>query len=898
MKHLKLHNILQDARWVYLEGRVGEVNPSVKEWVEQQKKGSAENSDTERLQQAKQFAMSKVPTLAGRTMDDIARHFWRPGLIENAKSTANLEKAVRNRVLDTLKQAPATTAMPSWGGNYLKVINDIEKDEDKAILTLEDTDRALQSVRQLKTKYERQANILIERKKELDRVRYGVGNLFKLANNKLIPGFLIGRSEYDRKENTAEQYRFSKGNEVALGVFQALEQKIQAKKERASEVFADNKNHVEESFNGLSPDQKDDFMVFVKNEIAGTNTLDTADDWAKQVVFGLNFQQRIEVFKALNLDPSNALKALDKNRDLFDNIEDELQQRRGKLESQVKGITNDNIQALKRSLKGYKADSSFDPSSSEGVKAFVTEIGNYLDQEGDLAPTSIFSGYPKGEQLNDTEKMVVFLNTLINNKDVLVKDKMAKPLKAKLLTYLNFLENVDAQDESEIEGQTEEFLKQRDIIRDRLEAGKTLVESTLDSVANVQDINRASILEIDTFVGLAKREIKIFEDLKNRSAKLSGEEIKTLDKLFKEVEFLIKQFEELKAIWHKESRTHQLNLKEAQEKEIEAKAELDRNKRELDKANKDRSAEAKKAGLSKTAKTNAQNRLKTAQANKAKIERAYSLLKPKSTKGSLTDDEVIEFSKLGLKLDEVAENYQDAKSEVESHKTTVEEAVTKLEALDTVVRKAEESYLNATSKHNEAKTKKTELEAIPTGTEIDFNFTSAKQHFAESLSTLSEDLADLAKFNKKGETSSSSLQVQRYLLELSALQNNQQHQARLEQVQTETLATLMTMPKGVRVRQIHFVQYMHGRKMTSDTSLTRPKSDMRNMSVLDHTDDAVILYQHGGSNLAVIQKSSDGKKVEVLEFAAPTDFDPSKNVPLSYIPEKADRIGELTTINP
>lgn len=940
MKYLKLHTLLTNTQKVFLEGRVGEVNSSVREWAEGQKRNVEQNSDEERVREAKQLAMSQIPTLAGRTMDDIAKHFWRLGSIEKKGAIEGLEKSVRERVLNTLKIAVAPgMTMPAWGGNYLKVIQDIEKDEDKAVMTLQDTDRALQSITQLKSKYERQAQVLIDRKKELDKTRKNVANLFRLGNNVLVPAWIISRSEYTRKENTSEHYRFSKGNEVALRVFNELEQKIKNKKERASESFNDNKKHVEESFSGLSPDNKEAFMVYVKAESMGHNQLDMAPDWAKQVVFGLDFQQRIEVFKALNLDPQTSLQALTKNKDLFDSVEGELDQRRTVLNRQVRNINTDNLAALKKSLKGFKADSSFDPSNSGSVQTFVSEIESYLDQIGDLDIATCFAGYPRGENLNHTEKLVAYLGVLISRKDDLVEAKMAKPLKAKLRTYINFLENIDTQDESEIEGQTEEFLDQRDVIVNRLKAGKRLANTTLSKVDHPQKIDESEYLKIDTFIGQTKREKSLYDELKEKN-KLSESEIKKLDVLYAKIDKIISLFEDLRNAWEQEEENFKKLDKERQvaikssESEVlklrEQISDLEDDRERIIKSfenKKDRinnrtdaekarliAKEKSKLGILEQNVLDLQASLDTAKGKRDDLESSIDEDSAVLPEGASQQQQITEYqkrqsreNKIIRKIDSqeriiegLNSDLRKLNSEVAASKGKVEEYESDLANTHDIEEKEQETLEKHENKIRELKIKLREANkdfTDKTFDRSDYDITKTKKHFAEVLSTLTQDLNDLEKFKKADEIGSSTEQINRYLLELSAEANNQQHQARLEALQAETLTTLQKLPKGVQLGQINFVQYLHGRKMTSDTALGDPKSHLNNFTILDHTNDAVILYQRGGSQLVVVQKSAISNKVEVLVLAAPSDFDPTQNIPLSYIPEKADQIGELTTIN-
>jgi len=99
---------------------------------------------------------------------------------------------------------------------------------------------------------------------------------------------------------------------------------------------------------------------------------------------------------------------------------------------------------------------------------------------------------------------------------------------------------------------------------------------------------------------------------------------------------------------------------------------------------------------------------------------------------------------------------------------------------------------------------------------------------------------------------------------------------------------------GTGIRMIEYVEFLHGREMTAESALLRPKSRLYNAVLLEKTEDAVVFYS--GNRLIVIQQAKASGKVEVLSLNAPTGFDPSSPIPPDYFPETANNIGELTTI--
>lgn len=847
------------TKHVYLEGQTVEVNSSVLDWAEKSKSEYENNPEAERLREAKQFAMGRVPTLATETMDHIGRYFGRPKNIENARNVKQLEDAVRKSVLTALKEAPAIpgTTRPRWAGNYLRTIEDIEKDENKAIETLRDSDRALQAVGQLKEKYERQAKVLVERRNKTDQASKSFKNFFRGIGSAVV------NVEYDRNDNTSEHYRFSKGNEVALQIFNQLEAKIQTKKENTQEVFNENKSHIQEGFELLSVTQKEQFVKYVAAECSGTNVIDVSPhNWAKQVVFGISFEQRTELFKDLKLDPTAQHVAFEKEAKLFDGIENELKERRSALEYDLAFATPANLKTLKKDLSGINKDESFDPDSTDDLNKFVTDLRGYLEREGDLGSNDILKRYPRGESLNSTEQVTAYLNYLSNNHKILVKDKMAKGLKAKLLTYLEYLENVDAPDE--VEGQSKDFLGQRDIVKNRYEAGKKAINDV--DVTDITKIDDDTYEKINTFVGQAKREKRVYENFKTEKNNLSDSEVELLDKLHSEIDKIAQQFEALRGEW--ETQTKGLS---EEEKHL---------KNEIEKAE-DKKDEAENAKLlaEKSITLLEDTTIESAEKRLEKSEEAYETWATGKTAKTLTPTDRTR----GRALEK---DIKDAQRSLDGYQKD-------LSSQHQALLKASEAEAAAGAEFKKARKKETDFKSSKTS----YDFLKSKKHFAETLAVLDEEIKDLSKYKKAPDAKSTEAQIKRHLLEISAKENNQQHQARLIELQGRNLTALQTMPSGSTLNRIEFVQYLHGREMSAHSALLGAKSrPLGSSTILGKTDDAVILYNNTTDQLVIVQKAKESGKVEVLCFAAPSDFDPHNNLPPSYIPEKSDYMGELTSI--
>lgn len=846
------------TQYVYLEGRTVEVNTSVLDWAESRKSESENSPETERLREAKQFAMGQIPALADQTMNEIGRHFSRPSHIENAKSIENLKDSVRSNVLNVLKQAPSTPGMtrPRWAGNYLQTILDIENDEHNAIETLQDTDRALQSITQLKEKYERQAKVLVDRKDSTDKAKKIFGNLFKN-----IGGAIGMNVEQERVGNTSEQYRFSEGNKVASQILADLEARIKLKQENAQEVFEDNKKHVTEGFELLSVEQKEIFIRYVEQELNGTNVLDVAPAWAKQIVFGVNFAQRVEIFKDLKLDPTAQKIAFEKESNLFDDIESELKIRRSALNSDLGVISPTNFRKFRKNLTGVNKDESFNPAESSDLKDFVLDLRTYLEREGDLGSNDILKRYPAGENLNSTEQIMAYLGYLNTDQTLFVKNRMAKGLKAKLITYLEHLENIDAPDE--VDGQSQDFLDQRTIIQTRYKKAKTSIDAI--DATDITKIDDAKYSEINTFIGQAKREKRVYENCIDEKHDLTDKEVDLLDKLYGEIDKIVQQFEALRSEWETQTQGFsqaEKELKEAEDKALDKKTEAENSKILAEK-----SIEL----LENTTIAAAEERLE-------KSETAYYTFmdgKDKLTPADKTRVRALE--KEYRESAKALEGYQGQLSKQHQALLKATETEATAEALFTKANKAKTNFNSSKSSYDFSKTKK---------------------HFAETLAVLDEDIKDLDEYKKAKNATSTPEQIKRYILELSAKENNTQHRERLQALQARNLENLQSLPNGSSLGKIEFVKYLHGREISAHSALLGPKSrPLGPSTVIGKTADAVILYNSTVDQIVLVQKAKDSGTVEVLCLAAPSDFDPSKNLPLSYVPEKADYMGELTSIS-
>lgn len=836
-------HILNDdprSRYLYLEGRVAEVNASVLEKFKKKAESTEKNKEALRVTEAKNFALNQMPLLSNSIMKEIGKHFNRPKKIEDTDTVENLEKAVKESVFKVLENGVARS---KWGINYLKTVESVETMEDKAILTLKDTDQALQNITALKEQYMRQAQVLLDRKDKTNKTK----------------GILKWKKEV---ENTSDYYRFERGHNIAVNILSDMEKQFGSQKEKAETLFTENKDFVAEMFAALPPDQKYQFIDYVKMEMAGTNVLDRAAPWANQLVANMKYAQRVEIFQALNLDPTRTIAQIENKKNQYNQIEQDLEARRDILDQHLSVISDGKLKYLKTSLKGYKKDESFDPSKGSAFKSFVRDMGDYLERSGDIGINNVFDGYPSGEILNDHERMAAYLRFLYDHRVTLVKDRMPKALKAKFLAYIEFLEEVDAVDE--IEGHSKTFIAQKDIVLDRYEQSKNL--PVLLDIDSIEEINEDVYELIGTFLGATKNEKNRYEKLKQSDSDLSDSEIKRLDNWYSEIDKVLRLLESLRSSWEKsqkeftkERQTLELKVQQSEE----AVLIIENDKKVLEKEIED---------IEDNVITKDEERLE-------KIESAIFDLDEKEKKdGTLAISD-------RKKYNDLLRKHRSVEKLIDKHQNTL---LKKNEQLLIISGKEAKANFELTK----AKSEITKFE----GSIDSFDITKTKTHFAEIMASLESEIEDIKAETYKEKTSgvSTNAQMKRYIMEQSAKLNNQRHQERLKSLQKATFDTLQKLPMGTGIRMIEYVEFLHGREMTAESALLRPKSRLYNAVLLEKTEDAVVFYS--GNRLIVIQQAKASGKVEVLSLNAPTGFDPSSPIPPDYFPETANNIGELTTI--
>lgn len=846
------------GRFLYAEGRVGEVNQSVLDYFETQNKDLDKGDEQRRLVEAKNFALGQIPSLATDVMSDIGKHYNTVKNLESASKAEDLKKDVKGRVFGVLKEG-SKHGVPAWGKNYRELIKDIDNDSNNAILTLTDTDRALQAATELKSKYERQAQVLIDRKNEVDQTKKSWGNLGKWFKSS------VKDVDYETKDGTSEKARFEAGHEVAVGVFESIRLKLDTQKNKAESIFEDNKSHIQDNFDILSLDQKGEFIEAVRTEVNGTDTgMEKGSGWMAAIVSGMTYAQRVEIFKSMDLDPTRTLNTLANQKQQYEGIEGDVLQRRKKLSSGLVKVNKANISYLKSDIKGINKDESFDPSDKGDFKSFVSELSNYVNNQGDFGSSDLLKGYPQTVGTNDYERFVAYFGFLFEKRKTHVADRMGKKLKAKLLTYLEYLQQLEAPDKL---GYSNEFRKQKDKTKQEYKSAKKLIGG-LKSTKSVKDIKEGTYEEIGEFLGQRKRNQRVYNAFKEDSENLSSEEVALLDKWHEELDSVAEQIRSFQQKWESERKGYDVHYRELIKKQKETQksqalyeAEIENLKEEEEALERDLAKAEEKVALVEDSMGNIEVKSQH-QITKVDNARYNKLGKDRTVKERVVNA-------LEKEISEKRSKRYELQSKISSSKLTSNQITSDI------------SEFNAWSPEIAS----------------EFDFTSAQKNFAELLGTIDDDMKDFSdpKYSEKRELQKTSKdQLKHYFVEASARENNELYKEQYETLQNENLATLQKLQPGTNIGAIEYIKYLEDSDVTSESALKSEKGRIENAIVLENTiKDAIVLI--ADDEIILVQKGERGR-VEVLTFPSPEGYDTSKSLPPEYMPKRSSMIGELTTI--
>ena len=504
------HEHSSSEKFVYVQ--LSEINSDIIEKLRQDK---TDKDEKLRIREAQKTAVDSLSNFNTDTLND----FDKNNLFKNKeKVVESTKKLFKNRILKVLNTTPPNL-------EYKDLIKDLDNKSAEAILTVENVDRALTTLRTLKTGYEEKTFAVKSTKNTDDQLtsRWNWARLQKRS----------------QKENTSERYVFEVRNEVVLNIFAELDKQLAEKETSIKDQLQKNAQTIRERFDEMEPSNKKAFLKKVKNVFNGATMIHLSDE-EKYVLGSLSFLQQKEAFKVLGWDQSDIKQVLKDSKKEMNFIQDAENSRRKALESFK---DKNKIESLQKSLLTGNVEPG---TPSDDLDGLLDDLRPFVENYGNKNRKTIFKNYPQTLKLNPHEEFIAYCQFLsAPTQKNLVETIMKKELKQRFLDYLTW---VHKQEKPEREtGFSQEFIDTEKELETIFETSKTTIDE-FRSYSKIEDIKPTT----STTIGNLRAEITQKRSAFSLLTELSKEEKNILEQLLNTLERVAEELKKLDQIWKKE----------------------------------------------------------------------------------------------------------------------------------------------------------------------------------------------------------------------------------------------------------------------------------------------------------------------------------------------------------
>ena len=514
MKHLARFasfDSLEGGQFLYRN--MPEINS---ELVDRLRGGESDKDEKTRIRESRKLAVNELSSFS---VD-------RTNAINSGKEVDSESKEVKTLVSDTREKIfnvlEGYTASPD---GYDAVIKDIKDTEANSVLTVGNVDRALTTLETLREGYEEKAKSVEE---TLKKEKEALGFFHRDLRN------WNGDAS---KEKHSEKEIFSLRNGFVMNVFSELESQFKNLESSAGAQLEANKTKMRGRFEDLEGDEKQKFLLAVKDELNGTSPSSHLTDHGSYVLGEIPLIQRIEAYKALGWDQTDKQKILEENEQEMDFLREKNAKRR----TEVLRI-RPNFGKLKTALQENLSEYS---ETSEDLEGLMSGLRDFVDRYGSVNRKHILNQLQQKLEVNIYDEFLAYAEYLDSDPDALVSDKMPNDLKKQFLGYLNFLEGQDRSEKGEY---SEGFIDLEDSMKNEFDSNEIFINGTLKNIKNVNDIDDNVLRDLEDRIIDNRHLINRLEQAKTKNV-LSDSEAQILDKYLEKLKSVQQNLEALEMAW-------------------------------------------------------------------------------------------------------------------------------------------------------------------------------------------------------------------------------------------------------------------------------------------------------------------------------------------------------------
>jgi hypothetical protein len=521
----------ESGRFLYVQ-RTTEINSDL---VESLKKGAKEKDERDRIREARKLAIDSLGVFNSKVVGEINASDKLEG-----DPVEELTENVKGLVLDVLSggSTSPTRIPPTTAYDYMQLIADLDHGTEEAILTTENVDFAQQTLKELRTNYERHARAVAA----------------SLSDEKTRNYWKFWTEEY----RDSEKHIFNTRNDFVLKVLSGLEGELAEKQKTANTERDTWVKKIKSDYKELlNPEEQSQLQEVVSLELEGKDELYSGSPLSldlAQALFGpkdnMPLAKRIEIYKALGWDTRSIDQAMEKAAtEDFEKSRQKGIDRRKWLDSKAGGL---DTEGFKKALS--VPDSTEIPENSD-LEGLLEEIRPFMQRDGDRNLHPAFTSFPKGVGPNPYQEFVGYAHFILKKRSE-VDSWLNRDLKIKILGYLKYVEAQEVGDETEEILSTEFLDFEKSVVRSRFEAANTLINHQSNGLVNIKNLNQ---LDTNPSSGhLAKIDAYLVEhvDFEDKAQKLEAKlhsqtEKNLLADYRKDLDRIRDQLERLKKEWEK-----------------------------------------------------------------------------------------------------------------------------------------------------------------------------------------------------------------------------------------------------------------------------------------------------------------------------------------------------------
>ena len=515
MKHLLQHQPSPTTQYLHqneTESETVTLNESVNEKFNQ----SPETLDTEqRLAEANRVALSAMPEFAREIFEKI----------ESGTKVKKLEKFTRNKVFEVLEGTNAnvnnTNNTPNiinthWGNEYKETIKAIKEEKTNAILSVENVERATETLASLKTKYEAQV--------ALHKQTFNATEEFKRK------WYTLGLPFGERKSLGSERSRFTETEQTVRDVLETIRKQLSNRMEEAKTYNERTQEILSSGFESLTPAQKTIFLTQVQAEIDGHHP---SGDPYDTIISGTHPQQRLDAYKKLHWNKKYQQQEIA----TLATDQETLRNRNLDYRNSINSLTP-NFDNIKTWTQEEKAT-----STPPDLKTLNQNLKAHLTTHGSIDFSSHYAGMHQTD-LDEYAHFLVLSNYLGANEAT--TKALPTALKKQLLGYIKHLEDTERPNNQETFSTA--FNTQHGEIKTLYGRAKTDI-NTLSSVTlqiAAPHINPNHYTTIQNFISEVSTKKQEYEQVKST---LDANEQEIIEKHFKKLEDLADKLSNLETTW-------------------------------------------------------------------------------------------------------------------------------------------------------------------------------------------------------------------------------------------------------------------------------------------------------------------------------------------------------------